>query len=67
MPGSMTGSQLAVRIKRQYPRIVVVVTSANCSDREWSEPILAKPYDLFETAANLAELALGGQQKEGGL
>jgi CheY-like chemotaxis protein len=64
MPGSMSGAQLAARIRRQYPDVVVVVTSAYFENRKGSEPILTKPYDLFKTAAALAERALGRGRNE---
>ena len=66
MPGSMTGAQLAARIRRKYPIVIVVVTSGYFNDRKWSEPVVAKPYDLFETATSLAERARNRRQKEGG-
>ena len=43
MPGSMTGAQLAIRIRREYPSLVVIVTSAYFDDQGWSEPIIEKP------------------------
>jgi CheY-like chemotaxis protein len=67
MPGSMTGARLATRIQQEYPTVVVVVTSGYFNDRSWSEPIVAKPYDLFETATALAERARRSSQREGGL
>jgi CheY-like chemotaxis protein len=67
MPGSMTGAQLAGRIRRQYPTLIVIVTSRHFDDREWSEPVLTKPYNLFQTAADLAERALRNRQNEGDL
>jgi CheY-like chemotaxis protein len=67
MPGSMTGGQLATRIRRQYPSLVVIVTSAYFDDRGWSEPIVPKPYDPFETATALAERARNRQHREGDL
>ena len=57
MPGSMTGAQLAIRIRREYPSLVVIVTSGYFDDRGWSEPIVPKPYNPFETATDLAERA----------
>jgi CheY-like chemotaxis protein len=66
MPGSMTGAQLAARITLQY-RIAVVVTSAFFDDWEWSEPILEKPYNLFEIATVLAKEARRIQKKESDL
>jgi CheY-like chemotaxis protein len=67
MPGSMTGAQLAARIRRQYPDLTVIVTSAYFDDRELTEPVLKKPYNLFITAADLAEQARRAQYKEGDL
>jgi CheY-like chemotaxis protein len=67
MPGSMTGSQLAARIRQQYPNLIVIVTSAHFDDRGWSEPVLKKPYKLLETAESLAERALRSRKNEGGL
>jgi CheY-like chemotaxis protein len=66
MPGSMTGAQLAARITTQY-RIAVIVTSAFFNDLEWSEPIVVKPYDLFEIATKLVKEAMKIRQKESGL
>ena len=66
MPGSMTGAQLAARIRTQY-RIAVIVTSAFFNDLEWSEPIVVKPYNLFEIATKLVKEAMKIRQKESGL
>jgi CheY-like chemotaxis protein len=60
MPGSMTGGQLATRIRQQYPSLLVIVTSGYFDDRAWSEPIVPKPYNPFETATTLAERARRG-------
>jgi len=60
MPGSMSGSQLASRIRQEYPAVEIVLTSAVFDDREWTVPILAKPYDIARTAAALISLALKG-------
>ena len=57
MPGSISGSKLASRIRRQYPAVKVVLTSAFLDDREWAAPVLAKPYDVAKTAAALISLA----------
>jgi CheY-like chemotaxis protein len=62
MPGSMSGSQLAFRIGRQYPAVKIVLTSAFLDDRAWKAPIVPKPYDIVKTAAALVSLAL---QSEG--
>jgi CheY-like chemotaxis protein len=42
MPGSMTGGQLATRIRREYPSLVVIVTSGYFDDPTWSEPLPSK-------------------------
>ena len=67
MPGSMTGGQLATRIRREYPSLVVIVTSGYFDDPTSSEPFLQKPYNLSETATTLAELARNRQRREGDL
>ena len=67
MPGSMTGAQLAARIRQKYPIVSVVVTSGYFNDSQWTEPVVAKPYDLFQTATDLAEQARNRRQKEDGL
>jgi CheY-like chemotaxis protein len=58
MPGSMTGAQLAVQVRRQYPSVEVVVTSGAFDASEWTEPIKKKPYLLTKTAGELMQLAL---------
>ncbi len=63
MPGSMTGAQLAARIRAEYPDIDVVVVSGNRAKVSWAEPVLAKPYPLDETAADLARRALCARRK----
>jgi two-component system, response regulator PdtaR len=65
MPGSMTGAQLADRIRREYPTVIVIVTSGYFNDWKWPEPIVAKPYDLFETATALAERVRNRRRREG--
>jgi len=57
MPGSMTGAQLAAKVREQFPVIKIIVTSAYFSAQEWREPILRKPYKLYETANDLIKLA----------
>ncbi len=57
MPGSMTGAQLAGRIAASVPACTVVVASADIEPGAWTEPIVRKPYDLFDTANMLLELA----------
>ena len=58
MPGSMTGAQLASRVRRQYPSVEVVVTSGAFDGSEWTEPIKKKPYLLAKTASELMQLAM---------
>jgi CheY-like chemotaxis protein len=58
MPGSMTGAQLAARIKQQYPTLIVIVTSGYLDDLGYADNVIAKPYDLFKTASDLAERAV---------
>ncbi len=55
MPGSMTGAELAAKIRQDYPHLPIVITSAHFAASGWS--VLRKPYPLFETANDLAELA----------
>jgi CheY-like chemotaxis protein len=62
MPGSMTGAQLAVRVRRQYPSVAVVVTSGAFDASEWTEPIKQKPYLLAKTANDLMRLAMPEQK-----
>ena len=61
MPGTMTGSQLAIRVKQEYPNTRILVTSSHFDGKEWSEPVLQKPYDMDKTAARIIGLA----RKEG--
>ncbi len=64
LPGSLSGRMLATRIQQQYPTIIVVITSAYYNQGEGSEAILAKPYNLFETATDLARRAIARHEKE---
>jgi CheY-like chemotaxis protein len=57
MPGSRTGAQLARQIRERYPGVIVVITSAVFDDRGWTERVLPKPYDLYDTAAELVAQA----------
>jgi CheY-like chemotaxis protein len=58
MPGSMTGAQLAARIRRQYPALKIIITSAHFDAPERPAPVLSMPYNLLKTATDLAEMAL---------
>ncbi len=64
MPGSMTGVQLAMRIKTEHPRLAVVLVSAEWNLLSWAEPIVAKPYAIEETAAELTRRALEARFKD---
>jgi CheY-like chemotaxis protein len=57
MPGSMTGAQLAGRLRATDPAPHVVVASGDIEPEAWPEPIVRKPYDPFETAQMLLALA----------
>jgi CheY-like chemotaxis protein len=63
MPGSMTGAQLAARIRAEYPKIDVIVVSGNRANVKWTEPVVSKPYPLDRTAADLARRALDARRK----
>ena len=63
MPGSMTGAQLAVRVRGRFPALEVVVTSGDFALGEWTEPIKKKPYPLTKTANDLMQLALATKKK----
>jgi CheY-like chemotaxis protein len=64
MPGSMTGAQLASRLRREYPSLTVIVTSGHFDHLAWSDAVLAKPYDFLKTAANLAARVSRRRQSE---
>ena len=57
MPGEMTGSQLAARVRKQYPSTGILVTSAYYDGTEWTEPVLPKPYDFESTLSRIVRLA----------
>ncbi len=64
MPGSMTGAQLAVQVRRQYPSVEVVVTSGAFDASEWTEPIKQKPYLPTKTAGQLMQLVVAKKMKD---
>jgi CheY-like chemotaxis protein len=64
MPGSMTGAQLAVRVRRKYPPVAVVVTSGAFDGSEWTEPIKKKPYLPTKMANDLMRLVLAEKKKD---
>lgn len=55
MPGSMTGAELAVRIRSHYPHIKIILTSAFYEGTEWDEPVVHKPYEIESTIAALKQ------------
>jgi hypothetical protein len=59
----MTGIELAQRIRAEYPEVDVVVVSGDWRLLSWTEPVLAKPYPLDETAAELARRALSARRR----
>jgi CheY-like chemotaxis protein len=63
MPGSMSGAELARRIRKAHPAMMVIVTSGDWDDADWTEPVLRKPYGLFDTASRLATLAESNHRK----
>jgi CheY-like chemotaxis protein len=63
MPGSITGAQLAVRVRRKYPSVEVVVTSGAFDASEWTEPVKKKPYLATKTASELVQLVLTEKKK----
>ena len=63
LPGSLTGAQLARRIRQQFPALPVVVTSANFDEHETFEERVGKPYDIDEIATRLVQLATSARGK----
>jgi two-component system, response regulator PdtaR len=58
LPGSLTGLELARRLRAERPHLPVVVTSGNHRHAsEWNVSLFfAKPYEVSEVAAFLARL-----------
>lgn len=65
MPGTMTGSELAARIRATYPGLAVLLTSGVLDMREWPEPIIEKPYGVIATAVSLIRRARIAREKGG--
>jgi CheY-like chemotaxis protein len=68
LPGGMTGNELAVALRRQFPHIAVVLATGYGGQAAGVAPpagveTLPKPYQLVELAAAL-ERALGRVEKE---
>ena len=53
LPGSLSGTDLAPFIRRQFPALPVVVTSANFDASDRIEDVVSKPYDIGEIATSL--------------
>ena len=66
MPGSMTGSELATRIRGTYPGLAVLLTSGVLDMREWPEPIIEKPYGVIATAVSLIRRARNARNQDSG-
>ena len=64
MPGSMMGGQFAMRVRRHFPSIAIIVTSGDFQGDGWPEPVLKKPYPLVKTASDLVRLALDRKTKD---
>ena len=65
MPGSMTGAELATRIRRTYPDLAVLLTSGVLDTRIWPEPIIEKPYGVIATAVSLIRRARNAKHQDG--
>ena len=63
MPGSMTGTQLAMLIRQHHPLIKIIIASGYIDVPERPVRVLSKPYDMFKTAADLAAMAIMNRQK----
>lgn len=66
MPGSMTGAQLARRVRERFPALRVILTSAFMDDEDWRDHFVPKPYDLFEVADDLVKIAAAERVREAG-
>ena len=67
MPGSMDGVQLAHMLKREFPRLPIVVTSGHLTRSELHPdiPLVSKPYGLYDIVA-LVTAAIGEGLNHGG-
>jgi len=63
LPGRMSGADLARRARTEFPGIEIRLTSAYFNPQDWSEPVLRKPYNLYETAISLTATAREAQQR----
>lgn len=66
MPGTMTGAELATRIRKTYPGLAVLLTSGILDMREWQEPIIEKPYGVIATAVSLIRRARNARASDPG-
>lgn len=57
MPGSMTGAELAAKIKARWPDIPVVMTSGDFDGSGFSERLFRKPYSIDEVVDELVHKA----------
>jgi DNA-binding NtrC family response regulator len=58
MPGTMTGLELAAKVKAQYPNLPVVMMSGACDGRGFSGKLFQKPYPILEVVDELRQLAI---------
>lgn len=63
MPGSMTGADLASKIKAKWPDIPVVMASGHFDGTGFSGRLFRKPYSLDQVVAELVQIAKRQQGK----
>jgi CheY-like chemotaxis protein len=63
MPGSMTGLQLALKIRDTFPRVPVVLTSGTFDGKGWPDPVVQKPYSLAQVTERLAIMAVDADKR----
>ena len=66
MPGSMTGVQLADRIRQHFPDIPVLITSGFMGSKAQEVRIISKPYDVLEISRLLVDTALNARRNRTG-
>ena len=58
LPGSMDGLEFARRVRRNYPDLLVVLTSGRITHQDEAKRFLPKPY-TFDDAVNIVFETLG--------
>lgn len=56
MPGTLSGAELAGRVRELRPGIVVVLTSGDFDGKGYRGALVRKPYFVLEVARELASL-----------